>query len=264
MGQTDYEIFKERGLFGLKEGGKILIPPSYYEFYPFRYGLACVRNKSLQYSYINVFNEPLFHFGKYLWVDTGFIAGYARVRLKDNLHWSIIDLSGKQIVNDNFTNILSLDSGFLPWVKAYINEWEFMLDLNKVRPVLIGLSYLKTYQVDEFKSEYGIDRIQVKRDKESNLFFTYGANIGEVATKSVPASPVISIVKNCLGKVFLLLHDKVDLDKADYKSSNHNLTKLDKGSHHHSSMSYTEYQDYVEESYLDAFEGDESNYWNID
>ena len=36
---------------------------------------------------------------------------------------------------------------------------------NKVRPVLIGLSYFKTYQVDEFKTEYGIDRIQVKRDK---------------------------------------------------------------------------------------------------
>lgn len=28
--------------------------------------------------------------------------------------------------------------------------------------------------------------------------------------------------------------------------------------------SYNEYNDYVEESRLDAFEGDESNYWNIE
>lgn len=27
---------------------------------------------------------------------------------------------------------------------------------------------------------------------------------------------------------------------------------------------YNDYNDYLEESRLDAFEGDESNYWNID
>lgn len=259
----EYEIFKDKGLWGLRKGVIIIIPPTYVEFYPFRYGLACVRNKKFQYSYINVQNEPLFPFGKYIWIDTEFTAGYARAKLNDNLHWTILDLTGEEVVKAGFTNIYSLNIDVLPWVKVFINEWEFKLDLSRIRPVLVGLNYIVTYELQDFKDLYGVDKVQVRLDDKGKPFFTYGSNLGEVGGKGVPSSPVISIVKNCIGRVFLLLHDRADTGREHYFLNQSLLPKTNYPVND-SSASYEDEQQYLEDSYLDAFEGDESNYWNID
>lgn len=262
-------IFQENDLYGAKnQDGDIIIPPMYLDFYPFKYGLACVRNKKYQYSYINHHNEPLFPFGKYIWIDAEFTAGYARAKRNDNIHWTILDLAGEEIINTDYTKIWTLKSQYLPFVKAYINEVEFKIDLSKTRPVLLGLNYIVTYELPEFRERFGLDTtdsIYVKIDNKGKKFFTYGANCGEAAFKEIPSLPVISIVRNCIGQMFLLLHNSEDTGKEYYNYSCGIKTQSNNDySVYYDSTSYEEEQQYIEDSYLDAFEGDESNYWNID
>lgn len=92
----DYIIFQEDGLFGAKDQkGKVFIPPQYMEMQPFSCGLSLVRNQQYQYAYINILNRQIIPFGKYIWCDPQFINNYARVKLKDNIHWGIIDNIGR-------------------------------------------------------------------------------------------------------------------------------------------------------------------------
>lgn len=103
------EIYQENGLYGLKNDcGEVVISPQYIEFYPFSCGLACVRNCSFQYAYINIFNKAVVPFGKYIWVDPQFIGGYARVKTNDNKYWGIIDSTGKIAVLPNLDYIRPL------------------------------------------------------------------------------------------------------------------------------------------------------------
>ena len=103
------EIYQENGLYGLKNDcGVVVISPQYIEFYPFSCGLACVRNCSYQYAYINIFNKTVVPFGKYIWVDPQFIGGYARVKTNDNKYWGIIDSTVKIAVIPNLDYIRPL------------------------------------------------------------------------------------------------------------------------------------------------------------
>lgn len=76
-------------------------------------------------------------------------------------------------------------------------------------------------------------------------------------------NPVISIVCNSAGKIFLLLHNRDNTGKMRVKQlikTSNKITPI----YSRDYDSNNDYNKYIEESRLDAFEGDESNYWNID
>ena len=77
-------------------------------------------------------------------------------------------------------------------------------------------------------------------------------------------NPSISIVCNSAGKVFCLLHHKNNVGKKRIRQAKY-LAQTKHINHYSRNYdTYNDYNDYLEESRLDAFEGDESNYWNID
>lgn len=107
----DYIIFQENGLFGAKnQRGEIIIPPQYMEMQPFSCGLSLVRNHQYQYAYIDILNRQIVPFGRYVWCDPQFTNNYARVKLKDNAHWGIIDNMGKIAIYPNLDYIAPLES----------------------------------------------------------------------------------------------------------------------------------------------------------
>lgn len=103
--------FQENGLFGAKnQRGEIVIQPQYMEMQPFSCGLSLVRNHQYQYAYIDIKNRQVIPFGKYSWCDPQFTNNYARVKLKDNIHWGIIDNLGEIAIYPNLDYIAPLES----------------------------------------------------------------------------------------------------------------------------------------------------------
>lgn len=88
--------------------------------------------------------------------------------------------------------------------------------------------------------------------------------IGIVSNDNYLLDPVVSIVCNSAGKLFCLLHNRNNIGKMRVKYAVHipQIKHIEGYSRDYDS--YDDYNKYVEESRLDAFEGDESNYWNID
>lgn len=104
------EVFQENGLFGARnQNGIVIIPPQYIEMQPFCCGLSLVRNRQYQYAYIDILNRQIVPFGKYIWCDPQFTNNYARVKLKDNIHWGIIDTFGKIAIYPNLEYIAPLE-----------------------------------------------------------------------------------------------------------------------------------------------------------
>ena len=111
------EIFQENGLFGARnQNGIVIIPPQYIEMQPFCCGLSLVRNRQYQYAYIDILNRQIVPFGKYIWCDPQFTNNYARVKLKDNIHWGIIDAFGEIAIYPNLEYIAPLEI-FKTWGK---------------------------------------------------------------------------------------------------------------------------------------------------
>ena len=82
-----------------------------------------------------------------------------------------------------------------------------------------GLNYITTYSVEEFKAKFHCTQIFVKLGKDNRLYFCYGCNIGFVAVKGIPQIPVISLVVNSTGKLFLLLHEKEDIGRTSFEEN---------------------------------------------
>ena len=107
----DYLIFPEDGLFGAKDHrGEVIIPPQYMEMQSFSCGLSLVRNHQYQYAYIDILNRQIVPFGMYIWCDPQFTSNYARVKLKDNVHWGVIDNMGEIAIYPNLDYIAPLES----------------------------------------------------------------------------------------------------------------------------------------------------------
>lgn len=91
--KTSLVIFKEKGLFGVKnQTSQTIIEPQYLEMQPFCCGLAQVRNGKYQYAYINSANQQIVPFGRYAWCDPQFVCGVARVMnytRQDEKRWGI-------------------------------------------------------------------------------------------------------------------------------------------------------------------------------
>lgn len=263
------EIFQQNGLYGLKNDcGEVIISPQYREFYPFSCGLACVRNVKYQYAYIDINNYAVIPFGKYIWLDYKFICGYARVKFLDNEHWAIIDTTGKICSDTHYTRIWPINERYLPNIRAFREDKrDDIIIENSSDVILDGLKYLKTYSVEEFKELFNCNVVSVNMNDAHQLYIKYGVNIGKVALRGIPNDPVISIVINSNGRLFALLHDKYCKQetyhfKEELTAQNERLAI--RACPNDRAYSYEEDRDYIESSYLDAFEGDDSNYWNID
>ena len=172
------EIYQENGLYGLKNDcGEVVISPQYREFYPFSCGLACVRNSSYQYAYISIFNKAVVPFGKYIWVDTHFTCGYARVIqysvIEDKQYWGIINTMGFIVVPCEYDNIWTLNEEYLDNLKAFKDGKECRINLRNAdkKIVLDGLKYIKTYTIDEFKTEFNASKIFVKVNPNNVILF---------------------------------------------------------------------------------------------
>lgn len=264
------EIFQQNGLYGLKNDcGEVIISPQYREFYPFSCGLACVRNIKYQYAYIDINTIAVVPFGKYIWIDPRFTCGYARVIrysvLEDKQYWGIINTMGFSVVPCEYDNIWTINEEYLDNLKAVKKSKECRINLREAdkKIVLDGLKYIRTYTIDEFKTEFNVGRIFVRVNPNNVILFYFGTNIGVVSNDKFMLNPAISIVCNSVGKIFCLLHNRDNTGKIRVK-------QLIKTSNNHAPTysrdydSYNDYNEYIEELRLDAFEGDESNYWNID
>ncbi|WP_288316521.1 WG repeat-containing protein [uncultured Muribaculum sp.] len=264
------EIYQENGLYGLKNDcGEVIISPQYREFYPFSCGLACVQNIQYQYSYIDINNVAVIPFDRYIWIDHRFTCGYARVIqynvIEDKQYWGIINTMGFIVVPCEYDNIWSLNEKYLDNLKAIKNSKECRINLRNAdkKIVLDGLKYIRTYTIDEFKAEFNVSRIFVRVNPNNVILFYFGTNIGVVSNDNYLLNPVISIVCNSAGKIFCLLHNRDNMGKMRVKQlikTSNKTTPV----YSRDYDSYDDYNKYVEESRLDAFEGDESNYWNID
>ena len=215
---SDLIIYQENELYGLKDcNDNVIISPQYKEMHPFSCGLALVRNNKFQYGYINKDNKLIVPFDLYSWCDPQFVCGYARVVRYNTIsrkdEWGIIDTDGNIIVPIKYDKIWSLSESYLHSVKAFIENKEVLINLCvfSKRVVFSGLKYIATYTIEDFKAIFNCTRIDVKVDpKTEELFFFYGCNTGYVALKWKPISPVISVVVNSVGSLFLLLHEKED------------------------------------------------------
>ena len=138
-------------------------------------------------------------------------------------------------------------------------------DIEKIDAVLIrNVKYLRSFSIQEFKELYNINTVRVIETEKHFMAFTFLECIGYVAERKVPSDPVISLMTDALGNLFYLLHDK---------SFHKDELMFFKTSYHTSQKSYypnkgiiqgwADYQEYVRESYEDAFEGDSDAYWNI-
>ena len=71
------------------------------------------------------------------------------------------------------------------------------------------LTFNRTLTVEQFKEEQRVSRLLVKKNpKNDNLFFTFGASIGAVASKGIPKFPMVSEVTTPEGDTFWLLHEE--------------------------------------------------------
>ena len=263
----------DNGLYGAKNcKGDIVIPFLYKEMYPFSCDLSMVRNQNYEYGYINQYNQQVIPFGEYRWCDSQFVCGYARVLKYDAFEgknrWGIIDTKGNIILPLEYDKIWPLKEGYLHEVKASQGDKElkinFVLLSSKIGVLLDGLSYIATYTAEEFKTKFHCTRIDVKKGKDNKLYFCYGGNIGFVALKGVPQTPVISIVVNSAGKVFPLLHEKEDIGKTSFEE----YIKLNTSKHSHKKFYHkTSFCDYENEkkndydNWSDTY-GDERAYYD--
>ena len=266
----DYIIFQENGLFGVKNRKEeVLIQPQYMEMQPFSCGLSLVRNTQYQYAYIDITNRQVVPFGLYSWCDPQFVCGFARVMkyqyLEEKNKWGIIDTLGNVVVPMKYDKIWVLQEQYIFSVKAFIGDKEKRLNLHELatKVILDGLTYICTYSVEAFKNLVNCQRLFVRAwPKSGGLYFTYGANIG--VSHGIPKEPIISIVANSSGKLFPLLMEKSDVGKPTLLIKK----EVQKASCRKNFQGYERDNNYEPESWedqwLDAFEGDESNYWNIE
>ena len=205
----DYIIFQENGLFGAKnQRGYVVIQPQYMEMQPFSCGLSLVRNHQYQYAYIDILNRQIVPFGKYIWCDPQFTNNYARVKLKDNIHWGLIDTFGKIAIYPNLEYIAPLES-----FKSFGN-YNAVKVTGRYKGERVG------YVIDH------LSRVNLPIDFEFMPEFE--------------------------------LEDTLPSEHSDMKRRNLVYTSDE----NFNESSWDDNEDW-EDQRLDAFEGDESNYWNI-
>lgn len=222
-------------------------------------------NDKHQFLYKRIDGSIVVPFGTYDWGDDQFVFGFARIC--KNKKWGIINTLGLIVVPIVYDKIWVLSEEHLSDVKCELGNNTKTIDLRKATKICVldGLDYIKSYDIEEFKSSTGASRIDVKKSPITNLlYFQAGLIIGKVSVKDRPMSPKISLVKNSNNVVFWLLHEEEDTGKMFFIEKYNTKSKVEqKVISSKSSYYYEEEIDYEEQT-LDAFEGDDSNYWNIE
>ena len=77
--------------------------------------------------------------------------------------------------------------------------------------VLRDLKFIKTFTIDEFKTFFRIEKIEIKKHPKGFLFFPFRDVIGLVVIKGIPKNPRISIVIGKLGIPHYILHESDDI-----------------------------------------------------
>lgn len=77
--------------------------------------------------------------------------------------------------------------------------------------VLRDLKFIKTFTIDEFKTFFRIEKIEIKKHPKGFLFFPFRDVIGLVVIKGIPKDPRISIVIGKLGIPHYILHESDDI-----------------------------------------------------
>lgn len=176
---------------------------------PFSCGLSLVRNHQYQYAYIDILNRQIVPFGKYIWCDPQFTNNYARVKLKDNIHWGIIDNLGKIAIYPNLDYIAPLES-FKSFGNYNAIKFTGRYNGEKVGYIIDHLSKVNLPIDFEFISDFELEDILPSEQTDlKRRYFVYTSDEN--------------------------FNDSSWEDKENW-----------------------------EDQRLDAFEGDESNYWNID
>lgn len=129
------------------------------------------------------------------------------------------------------------------------------------------IKYIKTYSIDDFKDFFCLNKIYVKRHPGGFLFFeTIRSDWGLVYGKDFLSNPVISVVIDYCDNLFFLLHNSDNLPNFIHVNSTAKQRQLNISANRSASSykSKKEYDEYVRDSYMDAFEGDPDACWNID
>lgn len=271
------EIYKENNLLGIKKDGKVFVEPQYLELGNFFERVGVVRNTEFQYSYITDKGFLFCPFGHLSWCEP-FSYGFARYKVGDKFGV----LSIKNIMSENrkgmkpvlrkivapvYDNIWYINPDYLDCMNATYKGKETRLNLLSLRGGrdLIGLEYLKTFEVEEFKKCIGVEKVTVKKSEVSGkLYFLFGSHWGEVATKSIPSKPKISLVVNNENEMFFLLHNEDErYDSFDVVSYKYVKDKKERCYSYYAEPDMS-YNDEWREMRGDAFEGDSDAYWNIE
>lgn len=167
------------------------------------------QNHQYQYAYIDINNKQVIPFGKYIWCDPQFTNNYARVKLKDNIHWGIIDNLGKIAIYPNLDYIAPLES-FKSFGNYNAVKFTGRYNGEKVGYIIDHLSKVDLPIDFEFMSDFESEDILPSEQTDmKRRYFVYTSDEN--------------------------FNDSSWEDKENW-----------------------------EDQRLDAFEGDESNYWNID
>lgn len=128
------------------------------------------------------------------------------------------------------------------------------------------LTYLRTFSIEEFKRVFNISSILVKRHPAGFLFFEVirMEDWGLVYTKGIPKNPVISLICDFSFNMFFLLHENGATPMSMTINSTRYQQYLNRSKLSPPYQTIREYNDYVTDSYMDAFEGDSDAYWNIE
>lgn len=150
------------------------------------------------------------------------------------------------------------------FIKDIFKDWTETCIKSKS---LNRLKYIRTYSIEEFKQFFSLDKIWVKKHPAGFLYFeTLRSDWGLVYGKDSVNDPVISVVIEYWGNLFFLLHKRGDMPNSIHINSNAQQIQLNLSAKRTPSMymSRQEYDEYLNDSYMDAFEGDPDAYWNID
>lgn len=127
------------------------------------------------------------------------------------------------------------------------------------------LKCIRTFSIEEYKQFFNVSKVMIKKHPAVFLFFETirMEDWGLVYSKSVPQNPVISLMSDFHFNLFFVLHDvNVMPSSITINSIRYQIAITNK--HNSTYQSRQEYNEYLRESYMDAFEGDSDAYWNID
>lgn len=128
------------------------------------------------------------------------------------------------------------------------------------------VKYLYTFSIEEFRNYFGLEEIRVDLHPSGCLYFCSRINEwGIYNCDGVPTNPVVSLATDSDGHLLLILHNNGDTPAVVFpfhgkKQEQDSSVKMVS----RSERSWSERDRYLEESYMDAFEGDSDAYWNID